>query len=166
MAVRGEAGWQAVHQKAYGKDRWPGLYRAMKAPISHVSLLNRFQTPDVQARVRVERELCDMPDVPFACCSKSVASPVLEEDEDGNIIVPIIPGGVDVGPDLMQCYYLDGASVLAAVALGARPGETVLDLCAAPGGKSTVLATMLFAPSTPVPPSADAELDPPACAIR
>lgn len=36
-------------------------------------------------------------------------------------------------------YYMDEASVIAALMLGVKPGETVLDLCAAPGGKSLVL---------------------------
>jgi len=47
--------------------------------------------------------------------------------------------------DLQQpVYYLDGASVVAAVALGVEPGDSVLDLCSAPGGKSLVLASILF----------------------
>jgi len=44
---------------------------------------------------------------------------------------------------LVKPYFLDGASVLAAQALGVQPGEEVLDLCAAPGGKSLVLALAL-----------------------
>ncbi len=41
-------------------------------------------------------------------------------------------------------YYLQEASAMAPAALLApRPGERVLDLCAAPGGKSTQLAAML-----------------------
>ena len=44
---------------------------------------------------------------------------------------------------LVKPYFLDGASVRAAVALGVRPGDKVLDLCAAPGGKSLVLAMAL-----------------------
>ena len=44
---------------------------------------------------------------------------------------------------LVKPYRLDPASVLAAAALGVRPGDRVLDLCAAPGGKSLVLASML-----------------------
>lgn len=41
---------------------------------------------------------------------------------------------------LLKPYYLDEASYRAAKALGAEPGETVLDLCAAPGGKTLVVA--------------------------
>ena len=41
---------------------------------------------------------------------------------------------------LLQPYFLDPASIAAARALEARSGHRVLDLCAAPGGKSLVLA--------------------------
>ena len=37
-------------------------------------------------------------------------------------------------------YLLDLGSVVAAWALGVQVGESVLDMCAAPGGKSLVLA--------------------------
>lgn len=36
-------------------------------------------------------------------------------------------------------YVMDSASIRAAEALGVRPGDQVLDLCAAPGGKTLVL---------------------------
>ena len=42
-----------------------------------------------------------------------------------------------------QAYFLDGASALAPYALEVKPGEDVLDLCAAPGGKSLILAYAL-----------------------
>jgi len=44
---------------------------------------------------------------------------------------------------LLQPYYLDAASVRAARALDVRPEDTVLDLCAAPGGKTLALALAL-----------------------
>lgn len=40
-------------------------------------------------------------------------------------------------------YYMDSASIRAAEALRIQPGDEVLDLCAAPGGKTLVLAEML-----------------------
>jgi 16S rRNA C967 or C1407 C5-methylase (RsmB/RsmF family) len=40
-------------------------------------------------------------------------------------------------------YTLDSASILAAEALGVRPGDKVLDACAAPGGKTLVLLEAL-----------------------
>ncbi len=46
--------------------------------------------------------------------------------------------------ELLSYYVLDPASVLVAENLKVGPGEKVLDLCAAPGGKSLVLAQSLF----------------------
>ena len=43
----------------------------------------------------------------------------------------------------LEPYYLDSASVFAAKALGVEPGMDVLDMCAAPGGKSLIIASML-----------------------
>lgn len=43
----------------------------------------------------------------------------------------------------LEPYYLDEASVFAANALDVFPGMDVLDMCAAPGGKSLILASKL-----------------------
>ena len=54
-----------------------------------------------------------------------------------------LPAGVlgDLPAEVRHELYLqDEASQVLAHAVGARPGETVLDLCASPGGKSLVLA--------------------------
>lgn len=56
-----------------------------------------------------------------------------------------IEGSPRRGEDgLLDVYVMDPASILAARALDARPGDRVLDMCAAPGGKSLVLAEALF----------------------
>lgn len=43
----------------------------------------------------------------------------------------------------LEPYFLDEASVFAARALNVEPGDDVLDMCAAPGGKTLVIASML-----------------------
>ena len=40
-------------------------------------------------------------------------------------------------------YVQDPSTLLAPVLLGAKPGETILDLCAAPGGKTTFMAQQM-----------------------
>lgn len=45
--------------------------------------------------------------------------------------------------DSLESYFLDEASVFAARSLAVEPGMDVLDMCAAPGGKSLVIASML-----------------------
>nr|XP_051712482.1 5-methylcytosine rRNA methyltransferase NSUN4 isoform X1 [Oryctolagus cuniculus] len=40
---------------------------------------------------------------------------------------------------VMDYYLMDAASLLPVLALGLQPGDTVLDLCAAPGGKTLAL---------------------------
>ena len=40
-------------------------------------------------------------------------------------------------------YVQDPSTLLAPIQLGAQPGETILDLCAAPGGKTTFIAQLM-----------------------
>ena len=79
------------------------------------------------------------------------AADLAEEWADG--AVPWEPNGRYLRPDVKPgasiahaagAFYLQEASAMAsAAALDARPGERVLDLCAAPGGKSTQIAAAL-----------------------
>lgn len=51
-----------------------------------------------------------------------------------------VSAGATLAHALGQVYVQGASSAVSALALGARPGETVLDLCAAPGSKTTLLA--------------------------
>jgi 5-methylcytosine rRNA methyltransferase NSUN4 len=53
------------------------------------------------------------------------------------------PQHVALTDSLKTIYYLDEASVAAAQALPLEPGNRIVDLCAAPGGKTLVLAGRL-----------------------
>ncbi len=50
------------------------------------------------------------------------------------------PRYIDWKPTTCESYYLDAASVLAAYTLPLKGSKKILDMCAAPGGKSLVLA--------------------------
>jgi 16S rRNA C967 or C1407 C5-methylase (RsmB/RsmF family) len=67
----------------------------------------------------------------------------------------IPPSPLDATSPLLPYYLLDGASLLAVDALQVQPEHAVLDLCAAPGGKSVCIAQRLDL-QTP----ADASLSP------
>ncbi|HTL12347.1 MAG TPA: SAM-dependent methyltransferase [Bdellovibrionota bacterium] len=81
---------------------------------------------------------------------RQVLRPAFSADASGGE-VPWLPGALWFTPEraemtltrnpagLLTYYVMDPTSVLAARALDARPGERVLDLCAAPGGKTLVL---------------------------
>lgn len=56
--------------------------------------------------------------------------------------------GVAFEEGLTRPYSMDEASIIAAKALGVESGDDVLDMCAAPGGKTLVLASMLHGKGT------------------
>ncbi|XP_067003144.2 5-methylcytosine rRNA methyltransferase NSUN4 isoform X2 [Anabrus simplex] len=45
---------------------------------------------------------------------------------------------------VLNYYLMDGGSVLPVLALGLEPGDAVLDMCAAPGGKSLAMLQTLY----------------------
>jgi 16S rRNA C967 or C1407 C5-methylase (RsmB/RsmF family) len=62
-------------------------------------------------------------------------------------------------------YHLDRSSAAAARALGVEPGNRVLDLCAAPGGKSLLLATALQGRGAKGSAASSTNLFPNRCAV-
>ena len=64
-------------------------------------------------------------------------------EENGHYLALTSTAGADVLHEAGAWYLQEPSAMLPAAVLNAQPGEHVLDLCAAPGGKSTLLAQYL-----------------------
>ena len=84
---------------------------------------------------------------PWRFDAENVALPYTEGRVPWEALGRYLRAGVHPGSAIAHragAYYLQEASaMMAANALKARPGERVLDLCAAPGGKSTQIAAAM-----------------------
>ena len=91
---------------------------------------NPLKVPDPDAfRMRLsDMNLADLQQVPWSTCGY-----VLPPKPDP-------PPGTDPYYHAGLFYLQEPSAMLPAEVLGARPGERVLDLCAAPGGKATRIA--------------------------
>lgn len=99
--------------KIYG-PRWEGLFAALTQPERQIARWNTLSAP-LPAR---EPSL-------LQGCFPVEGSP--QRNEDG----------------LLDTYIMDPASVLVARALDVQAGDRVLDMCAAPGGKTLILIEAL-----------------------
>jgi len=134
----------------------------LRAPIEHLALVNPFASQDVQDRIRASQDLTEFEEIPFPhlydCPDEApedrkaadfrTAATFIDQEEGAQ---PRPAAALRASPErpvpLLPCCFVTGASAFAAHALNPQPGEAVLDLCAGPGTKSLVLASMLFAPS-------------------
>lgn len=63
--------------------------------------------------------------------------------ENGFYLRPGVRPGASLAHACGAFYLQEASAMLSAAALGARPGERILDLCAAPGGKTTQIAAAM-----------------------
>lgn len=110
------AGFHQYYGEVYG-ERWPQLFAALLLPERQVVRWSAFTSKKLQPSPGAISWLSD--------CYWRDELPELEPERD------------ELG--LLDCYIMDPASVLAARALPVQQAESVLDLCAAPGGKSLIL---------------------------
>ena len=125
MSRRGELAFDAFFNSVYG-NRWTQLKAMLlesPAKIARHNQLALRASPDRDWRLHVGSPVAGLAD-----CYEW-----LETFDLDSVTDPILP-----------VYRMDPASVVAARALGVQPGEQVLDMCAAPGGKSLVLLEQLF----------------------
>lgn len=147
--------------RCYEKERQSLLNEALRNPVKYFALVNRFLPADVQDHIRAGQRLEDHDELSLVCTCPSTAlsdrkamefrtNSTVNNDDEGFLPRPAAarrsnPEGTS---SLLPCCFLSGASVLGASALHVQPGDKVLDLCAGPGAKALLLASMLFAPSS------------------
>lgn len=112
-------------QKIYG-ERWPALYEALVKGEQQVARKNNL-SPVEDLSVKKWSSFPEKSELPGCYW---------------------LPSGQHVQPErnadeLLDIYIMDPASVMVARALDVQSGDRVLDMCAAPGGKSLVLIESL-----------------------
>ncbi len=154
----------AVFADVYG-DRWSLLHRSLSQPTQHVALQNTFASgahfdnkdwhPSTQlGPIKVLIDTCHnwclskLSRINVACLVQTHCCNEAHESYEQPTS--------DAQSRLLSWYWLDEASLLPALMLDPKPGHTGLDMCAAPGGKSLMLASMLFDQQRHAPAAAPA----------
>ncbi|KAI5361103.1 Putative SAM-dependent methyltransferase RsmB/NOP2-type, RNA (C5-cytosine) methyltransferase [Septoria linicola] len=140
----------------WGEERWKESLRpALERPTRYACLLNRYVPLDASSQQISHADTQQVPidllkingqdhlqgQAPYVVVRSTKAadsSPTTPSDEP-------FPAPVPVAGQLHSHWNLDAASVLVAHLLNVQHGDNVLDLCAAPGGKSISLAQNIWA---------------------
>ncbi|KAI8987971.1 S-adenosyl-L-methionine-dependent methyltransferase [Mycotypha africana] len=125
------ASFSKYYEEEWGAERWPSLFEALKKPVRHCLMLNKYANVD-ELKAKLKDHLSDLTMLDFVSipcyASKSLARfPPPSKDSNG----------------ITDYYILDAGSVLATEALDIQPDDQVLDICAAPGGKSLAVLQRL-----------------------
>ena len=116
----------ALWKRAYGADTARALLERINDPPETILRMNTLKITEEEFRRRLEEE---------------GVSYRLDPDLPGCYRLPNGADGKRLAKIVKNCYYhQDTASQIDCLALEARPGERVADVCAAPGGKSFTLA--------------------------
>ncbi len=124
---KGVEAFDAWYSEHWG-ERWDSLREALVRPVSHVAWWNPW--------------------------SDANPKDILPEDAQPSLVLPGCYEADDLPPPPhdqsgLSCYYLlDGASAMLSRVLSLDDASDVLDLCAAPGGKTLQMAAQLSSTAT------------------
>jgi hypothetical protein len=155
-----EAAFHKHYASIWGEARWHGsLYPALAARTRQAALVNNYASREAVIRALhvVDDDQLEKIVLPTSPKSESTNRLILyahkitaanntDETSKNSQTLPQ-PGpeeGSGISARLMTHWNLDAASALAAHFLDVQPGDSVLDLCAAPGGKSIALSQAMW----------------------
>ncbi|KAK5734593.1 hypothetical protein LTR17_008814 [Elasticomyces elasticus] len=172
-ASAAEESFNKHYAAIWGEERWASLYRALAYPTRYAALVNRYTQhiyfhqalardggPKTQLGVDGAEPTNGLNQLEFptvqggdeksgvVCFARS--NPAASDDAPTTSERSTKPDFPQPRPATARCsqplshWNLDAASVLVARLPDVRPGDSVLDLCAAPGGKSIALAQTLW----------------------
>ncbi|KAI1487117.1 S-adenosyl-L-methionine-dependent methyltransferase [Biscogniauxia mediterranea] len=150
QAQAAEDSFHRTYAAQYGEERWQQtLYPALVAPTRYATLINRYATSDIPEAFS-EDEAKGLRSISFPSPSHDGESARAATGPGPSLLAyqsdattPFPPPQPHPSRRLMTHWNLDAASLLAVAVLDPRPGDKVLDLCAAPGGKSVAVSQLL-----------------------
>lgn len=136
--------FQAFYSEQFGDD-WQSLLECLNLPTQHCAVVNKFSTQtDVHGKLSsVDSQLHT---------NLSFNSAPIEGDENKLTLNCYFPNSDNTvrfpkqgktTNGFFDYYLLDASSILPVLALDVNPDSTVLDMCAAPGGKSVLISQFL-----------------------
>ncbi|KAK4542419.1 hypothetical protein LTR36_006876 [Oleoguttula mirabilis] len=153
-AAAAEESFHKHYSAIWGAERWQdSLYPALAKPTRHAALINRYASPSdfwqAIAEANLDRDDLEQVHLPSLTPPSSgslngiicYARKTSPSELSVSTFPPPKPAAFS---QLLTHWNLDAASALVAQLLDVRLGESVLDLCAAPGGKSIALAQSMF----------------------
>jgi 16S rRNA C967 or C1407 C5-methylase (RsmB/RsmF family) len=129
----------------FGEKRWQRLLFALEGPTRYCCLVNTYSPhgpiDSVLDPMRPRLEKLSF----VSMTAYSVKQEKMDLDAAPKIedLLPFPQPAKDEETGVFNYYLLDAASLLPVEALDVKPNDTVLDLCAAPGGKSLAILQKL-----------------------
>eukprot|EP00890_Picochlorum_soloecismus_P002459 jgi/Picsp_1/3213/NSC_06053-R1_methyltransferase nsun4 len=157
----------AYFRSQYG-SRWTSLLEELRGPSCHIALLNHFavESGDMPSIIikknhgdATGNEQLMVPLTDWPPTESHVEQPLrlmmFQSNRDrperllqhwDRLKEGYPPPEKSSKTGLFEWYWMDLASLLPQLMLDVKPGQKVLDACAAPGGKSLAIALQLFSP--------------------
>ena len=136
--------FQAFYSEQFGGD-WPSIFQSLNLPTRHCAVVNKFSTQkEVHEKLSsVELQFHKIPLFNSAPNEDSKNPYRLNCYFPSSDNIVRFPKQDKTSNGYFDYYLLDASSILPVLALDLHPHSTVLDMCAAPGGKSVLISQFL-----------------------